>query len=72
MDPITTSHLVQDRTAALQRIADQVRQERALRSTPTPTASVAAVAMTVARARPADPQPAPSKATDCATAERAA
>ena len=33
MDPITVTHLVQDRTQDLQRIADQVRQERSLRST---------------------------------------
>ena len=33
MDPITVTHLVQDRTHDLQRIAEQVRQERSLRST---------------------------------------
>ena len=34
MDPITATHLVQDRTQDLRRIADQVRRERALRPTP--------------------------------------
>ena len=41
MDPITVSHLVQDRTQDLQRIADQVRQERSLRSDDRPAASTA-------------------------------
>ena len=77
MDPITSTHLVQDRTAALQRTADQVRQERALHSTPsaTPPAAVDSVAVTVTQTRVADPPPAPAasaKATDCAAAERAA
>jgi hypothetical protein len=71
MDPISTSHLVQDRTAALQQTADQIRQERALRSAPSTTTAEAA-AVPVSRARPANPTRSTSKATDCAPAERAA
>jgi hypothetical protein len=71
MDPISSSHLVQDRTDALQRTADQIRRERTLRTTP-PASTAEAVAMPVPRARPADPVREPSKAVDCAPAERAA
>jgi hypothetical protein len=71
MDPITTSHLVQDRTDALQRTADQLRQERALRAAPS-TAAAEAVAVPVPRAGPANPTRATSMAPDCAPAERAA
>jgi hypothetical protein len=73
MDPITVTHLVQDRTTDLQRTADQLRQERALRSAPTTTTTAAeAVAVSVPRAGPANPTRATSKAADCAPAERAA
>jgi hypothetical protein len=72
MDPITTTHLVQDRTEDLQRIADQVRQERSMRSTP-PAAAVAE-----ATASPARPIEAPRSAAatrtnagGCAPAEPA-
>jgi hypothetical protein len=71
MDPITTSHLVQDRTDALQRTADQLRQERALRSAPA-TTPAEAVAVSVPRAGRANPTRATSKVPDCAPAERAA
>jgi len=77
MDPITVSHLVQDRTMELQRTADQVRQERALRSTPSagavvgvrptrPAAEAAAHPTGPARVRPS-----PAKAGGCAPAEPA-
>ena len=55
MDPITVTRLVQDRTQDLQRIADQVRQERALRS----TAAAAAEATPPVPARAAEPRLAP-------------
>jgi hypothetical protein len=70
MDPITTSHLVQDRTDALQRTADQIRRERRLRSIPS-SSMAEAVAVPVPQARPADPPREASKANDCAPAERA-
>jgi hypothetical protein len=60
MDPITTTHLVQDRTEDLQRIADQVRQERSMRSTP-PAAAIAE-----ATASPARPIEAPRSAAAAA------
>ena len=79
MDPISTTHLVQDRTAALQRTADELRLERRLRSTPavsTPSVSTPStaevVALSTARARPADSRRAPAKSRDCAPAEPAA
>jgi hypothetical protein len=61
MDPITTTHLVQDRTEDLRRIADQVRQERSMRSTP-PAAAVAE-----ATASPARPIEAPRSAAAART-----
>lgn len=71
MDPITVTHLVQDRTQDLQRIADQVRQERKLRSTST----AAAEATPPASARPTEPRrvpaPNPARAAGCAPAEPA-
>ena len=71
MDPISTTHLVQDRTAALQRTADELRLERRLRSTPVaPTPAVSTPS--TARARPADTRRAPAKSRDCAPAEPAA
>jgi hypothetical protein len=68
MDPITVTHLVQDRTQDLQRIADQVRQERSLRSTP--PAEVTASPARTAEARGATP-PAPTKTGGCVPAEPA-
>ena len=67
MDPITVTHLVQDRTEDLQRTADQVRRERTLRST-----VAAVVAATPTRATDARRSPAPSRANGCAPAEPAA
>lgn len=71
MDPITVTHLVQDRTQDLQRIADQVRQERKLRSTST----AAAQATPPESARPAEqrrvPARDPRRAGGCAPAEPA-
>ena len=61
MDPITVTHLVQDRTDELQRTADQLRRERALR----PTRTVAAVASTAPRgAAPASPALRPERRPD--------
>ncbi len=64
MDPITVTKLVSDRTDDLQRIADQVRQERALRSTTTSRA-------VAPPARPAESRRSPASARDCAPAEPA-
>ena len=67
MDPITVTHLVQDRTQDLQRIAEQVRQERSLRSTPQPEATASDI-------RPTEPRrsPASGKSGACAPVEPAA
>jgi hypothetical protein len=68
MDPITVTHLVQDRTDDLRRIADQVRQERALRSTP----PEAVTSSPTRRAQPRrSPTPTSTKAGGCAPAEPA-
>ncbi|HUP55120.1 MAG TPA: hypothetical protein VM408_06415 [Methylomirabilota bacterium] len=56
MDPITVTHLVQDRTNDLQRTADQVRQERALRSTAAAAAEPAAEPTSSAPAGPIEPR----------------
>jgi hypothetical protein len=61
MDPIFVTHLVQDRTQGLQRIADQVRQERSLRST-SAAAPVAPEATSPTRVRATDPRRAPAPA----------
>jgi hypothetical protein len=77
MDPITFTHLVQDRTTDLQRTADQVRQERVLRLTPSARAVAVAgpvrpAVETAAHATgPATARPSPSKAGGCAPAEPA-
>jgi hypothetical protein len=68
MDPITVTHLVQDRTQDLQRIADQVRQERALRSTPPAAAPSSPTRPAEARRSPA---PTSTKAGACVPAEPA-
>lgn len=66
MDQITVARLVQDRTQDLQRTADQVRQERSLRST------ARAAAATSASARPAEARPqAAARLGGCAPAEPA-
>ena len=65
MDPITVTHLVQDRTQDLQRIADQVRQERALRSSP-PSEPAASATRPAASRRSTSPE-----AGGCAPAEPA-
>lgn len=73
MDPITATHLVQDRTQDLQRIADQVRQERLLRSTSARAAAEAAAPAPVRAAEPRlAPAPAPANAAGCDLAEPAA
>jgi hypothetical protein len=73
MDPITVTNLVQDRTQDLQRLADQVRQERSLRST---AVAATAEATPPAPARPAEPRrapaPAPERVASCDVAEPAA
>jgi hypothetical protein len=66
MDPITVTHLVQDRTQDLQRIADQVRQERSLRSTPQTEATASHVRPTESRRSPA-----PGTSGACAPVEPA-
>jgi uncharacterized protein YkwD len=70
MDPITVTHVVQDRTQNLQRIADQVRQERSLRSTPPVEADAALARLAEARRAPA-PAPGPTEGRGCAPAEPA-
>ena len=64
MDPITVTKLVSDRTQDLQRTADQVRQERALRTTRTADAVNPST-------RPAEVRGSPAKAGRCAPAEPA-
>ena len=76
MDPITVTHLVKDRTVELQRTADQVRQERALRSTSSADAIAIAALRPAAHAcshpiGPAKAQPASAKVGGCAPAEPA-
>ena len=74
MDPITVTRLVQDRTNDLQRIADQVRQERSLRSRSTAVAeatSPAPARLTDVRRAPAA-APDPANAAGCDLAEPAA
>ena len=70
MDPITTTRLVRDRTQDLQQVADQIRQERALRSGP--PADVAATSTGPAEAH-REPAPASmsTKVGGCAPAEPA-
>lgn len=64
MDPITVTNRVHERTAELQRTADQVHRERELRSTPT--------AETVtSHARPAEARSSPQKAGGCSPVESA-
>jgi hypothetical protein len=70
MDPITVTHVVQDRTQDLQQIADQVRQERSLRSTPPVEADAALARPAEARRAPA-PASAPTEARGCVPAEPA-
>lgn len=70
MDPITVTHLVQDRTQDLQRIADQVRQERSLRAA-SEAATPAPARLPEPRRAPA-PTPAPANAVGCDLAEPAA
>ena len=70
MDPITVTHLVQDRTNDLQRIADQVRQERSLRATPPAGADAALARPAEVRRAPARAS-VPAKAGGCSPAEPA-
>ena len=76
MDPITTASLIHDRTLELQRTADQVRQERILRSKAKDMA-VPDVGAEAAQARPAElmgptvRQPASAKVGTCSPAEPA-
>jgi hypothetical protein len=75
MDPISTTNLIQDRIAALQQTADELRLERRLRATPTTsTMQVAQVvaASTAPASRPAETRRAPAKAGDCVPIEPAA
>lgn len=66
MDPLNVNR-VHERTLELQRTADQVHQERDLRSTPTAQPVTAD-----ARARAVEPRPSPAKVGNCAPAEPAA
>jgi hypothetical protein len=68
MDPISVTHLVQDRTQELQRVADQVRQERALSSTQPAEAVASSTPPAEARRSPVS---SPTKAGGCAPAEPA-
>jgi hypothetical protein len=81
MDPISISHLVQDRTDELQRTADQVRRESSLRSklgaAAVPSAQPARPVEAVGRVAPASVQPtearpSPGKAAGCTSAQHAA
>ena len=64
MDPITATHLVHDRTLDLQRTADKIRQERALRR--------AATAELIAPSgRPAEVRRSPTKACGPSPVEHA-
>ena len=73
MDPITVTHLVQDRTQDLQRIADQIRQERSLRSTSTATEAEATPPTPVRAIEPRrELASAPANAAGCDLAEPAA
>lgn len=65
MDPITVSQLVHDRTVDLQRTADALRQERALRRAP--SAETAAPPS----ARAVEVRRSPTKADGCSPAEPA-
>ena len=64
MDPLNLDR-VHERTLELQRTADQVHQERDLRSTPT-TETV------ISPARRVEPRPSPAKVGGCVPAEPAA
>jgi hypothetical protein len=64
MDPISVTNRVQERTLDLQRTADQVHQERELRSTP-------AAESVTSNTRPAEARPSPAKAGGCSTVESA-
>ena len=66
MDQITVTKLVSDRTDDLRRTAEQVRQERALRSTTTSRSEAVALPR-----RPAEERRSPASARDCAPAEPA-
>jgi hypothetical protein len=72
MDPITATHLVQDRTQDLQRIADQVRQERSLRSKSTAAAAASPPALVRAAERRRAPAAAPATTAGCDLTEPAA
>ena len=71
MDPITVTHLVQDRTQDLQQIAEQVRQERSLRATAAAEATPPAAARPAEARRSPAPRSAPTTACGRAPAERA-
>jgi len=64
MDPLNVDR-VHERTLELQRTADQVHQERDLRSAPT-------AQPVVAHARAVEPRPSPAKVGGCVPAEPAA
>jgi hypothetical protein len=70
MDPITVTHVVQDRTQDLQRIGDQVRQERSLHST-LPAETDPAIARPAEARRGPAPASVPTEARGCAPAEPA-
>ena len=71
MDPITTASLIHDRTQELQRTADQVRQERTLRSNAIVPVAVVEATAVGAPARPDEPQRSPAMAGSCSPAEPA-
>lgn len=62
MDPITTANQVHERLLDLQKTADDIHQERALRSSPTVEALVAPTP------RPAEARRSPAKAGNCSPA----
>lgn len=76
MDPITAASLITDRTRELQRTADQVRRERALRAAHAGDAvaaveGVAAVETVAPHPRPPELQRSHAKVGNCSPAEPA-
>jgi hypothetical protein len=73
MDPIAVTQLVHDRTVDLQRTADGLRQERALRPASTPALSEASKADTGSSpgAQPVEVRRSPGMAGGCSPAEPA-
>jgi hypothetical protein len=74
MDPITVTNLVQDRTHELRRTAEQLRQERALRTTRSAdaVASTESAGSTAVQRRPTELSSRSAAAESCTPARPAA